>query len=100
MARWVSRAAWLLVLAVMLSITTGTDAQVRLVSSTARYSNQKKANELIEKANVHLTKFNELWQNKSTWDIEPQKAAQEVAEAQLVLNDLFKVLNHFDEEEK
>jgi hypothetical protein len=100
MARWVSRAAWLLALAATLLTLppTETDAQ-RFVSPTTRYRNQKKANDLIQQANVHLEKFNRLWQGKSTWEIEPEKAASEVAETALVLNDLFKVLNHFDEDE-
>ena len=100
MRNLVARAALLLVSVLALPATTGTAQQNTMVASpSARTRNHIKLLKLIGEYNTQAQEFNELVKGKTEWQLEPEKAAPYAAEMALKLNEIYKVLIHFDEEE-
>ena len=69
-----------------------------VASPSARSKNHVKLHKLIGEYNTHALEFNKQVGGKTEWEIEPEKAAEHAAEAALKLNEIYKVLTHFDEE--
>lgn len=100
MKRWVALVVLLLVSVLALPATTGTAQEnIMVASPAARTNNQVKLHKLIGEYNQHATEFNKVVGGKTEWELEPEKAAGYAAEMALKLNDIYKVLTHFDEED-
>ncbi|HWN09291.1 MAG TPA: hypothetical protein VNO50_08505 [Pyrinomonadaceae bacterium] len=93
----IALAVFLAVLA--LPVKTGTAQETIMVASpAARTRNHATLHKLIGEYNHHALEFNKLVGGKTEWEVEPEKAAEHAAESALKLNEIYKVLTHFDEE--
>jgi hypothetical protein len=54
--------------------------------------------QLIQEYNKHAEAFNQSFGGKTEWEVKPEEVAGHIAEMGIVLNKMFHILSHYDEE--